>query len=277
MNDRLADFFNHYSFSARMFYAGTLCNNVSFDQSAGHGHLHLIRRGTMTVLSPAHPPLLIEEPSLLFYPRPTGHSFVFDAAGAELVCASLDLDPASGNPLAKALPVVLLIPLSKLPALEVTLELLFNEALQTRCGRQAAIDRLFEYLLIQLLRHVMDHNQTSVGLLAGLADKRLAKALTAMHSAPRHDWTLELLAQVAGMSRARFSVHFREVLGATPGDYLARWRIGLAQTLLKKGRQVGWVAGEVGYGSAAAFTRSFKTITGYTPKTWCQSRSVDQP
>jgi AraC-like DNA-binding protein len=271
--DKLADFLKHYSFSAHMFFSGKLCISESFEEGDGCGYLHLIRHGAMTVHSPAHPSLLITEPSLLFYPRPTNHRFVFSDAvsNADLVCASLDLGSDSGNPLAKALPVMSVIPLSNLSSLSTTLELIFFEALHVHCAHQAAIDRLFEYLLIQLLRHVMNNNQSSIGLLAGLADKRLSLALTAMHSNPRRNWSLEVLARTAGMSRARFSVHFREVMGITPGNYLAIWRIGIAQTLLRKGKPVGCVADEVGYGSAAAFSRAFKMITGYTAKAWSKA------
>ncbi len=269
MQDRLAGFFNRYNFSARMFFAGSLCRNISFDEPAGGGHLHLIRRGSMTVLSPAHPPLLISAPSLLFYPHPSSHSFSIDSQQeVDLVCAALDLGEHSGNPLAQALPGVLLLPLDELPGLHPTLELLFAEAEQVRCGRQAAIDRLFEYLLILLLRHVLDRQQASVGLLAGLADKRLAKAIVVMHNEPQRNWSLEGLAEAAGMSRARFAVHFREIMGTTPGEYLTQWRIGLAQVLLKKGRPVALVADEVGYGSMAALSRAFKAHVGLTPVAW---------
>lgn len=272
MEDRLAGFFNRYSFSAHMFYVGILCLSESFDDPAGGGHLHLIRRGTMTVLSPAHPPLEVSKPSLLFYPRPTSHRFVLESErDVDLVCATLDLGGNSASPLAQALPAVLLLPLDELSGLSPTLELLFAEARQQHCGRQVAIDRLFEYLLIQVLRHVLDHQSNSVGLLAGLADKRLARAITAMHNEPRHNWSLEALAQEAGTSRARFAVHFRETMGSTPGAYLSQWRIGLTQVLLKKGKSVGLVADEVGYGSAAALSRAFKAQLGLTPQAWKKS------
>lgn len=124
--------------------------------------------------------------------------------------------------------------LKDVPSLASTLSLLFDEAELQQCGRQAAIDRLFEYLMIQLLRFILDSSPGNVGLLAGLNDKRLAKAISAMHSDPSHQWTLELLAKQAGMSRARFAVHFRETVGTTPVDYLTQWRMGVAQTLLKK-------------------------------------------
>jgi AraC-like DNA-binding protein len=267
MIDRLAGFFNQYSLNARMFFTGTLCKNIDFEENIGGGYLHLLRRGSMMASSPLHTPLTITQPSLLFYPRPAKHRFVHDG-DVDLMCATIDLGGGSNNLLAEALPAVLLIPLSDLPMLTTTLELLFAEAEQQHCGRQAAIDRLFEYLLIQLLRLIMDNNQSSMGLLAGLADKRLVKALTAMHNNPSENWSLEALAEKAGMSRARFAVHFRETVGTTPIDYLTKWRIGLAQTLLKKGKSVSLAANEVGYSSAAVLARAFKAQVGHTPKAW---------
>jgi hypothetical protein len=51
-----------------------------------------------------------------------------------------------------------------------------------------------------------------------------------MHKHPETSWSLEELAQHAGMSRARFAAHFRKVVGVTPFDYLTDWRLGIAQT-----------------------------------------------
>lgn len=274
MTDRLAEFFRHYSFSAKTFYTGRLCKQEVFGMEGGAGHLHLLRCGRLTVTSPAHETLSVDEPALLFYPRPTTHRFLMDdGEGADLVCASIDLGASAGNPLADALPVFLLMPFREFPNLAGTLELLFAEAFDSHCGRQAAIDRLTEYLLIQLLRHVMDGHQNSMGLLAGLADQRLAKALVAMHDDPGRSWTLELLASIAGMSRARFAVQFREILGTTPGDYLAKWRIGLAQELLRRGRPINLIAHEVGYGSSSALSRAFRSQTGVSPRDWSRRHS----
>jgi AraC-like DNA-binding protein len=119
-----------------------------------------------------------------------------------------------------------------------------------------------------LLRYILDNNQSSIGLLAGLGDKRLAKAITAIHDNPSQSWSLEGLANKAGMSRARFAVHFREIVGTTPIEYLTKWRIGMAQTLLKKGKPSGLVANEVGFSGAVVFSRAFKAQIGLTPKEW---------
>jgi AraC-like DNA-binding protein len=70
------------------------------------------------------------------------------------------------------------------------------------------------------------------------------------------------------MSRARFAMHFREVVGVTPFDYLADWRIGIAQTLLKRGQPLKIVAPSVGYASSTALTRVFKQRLGLSPTQW---------
>jgi transcriptional regulator GlxA family with amidase domain len=128
-----------------------------------------------------------------------------------------------------------------------------------------------ELLLIRILRYCLDHGIAKGGALSGLADPRLAKVLTAMHADPAREWGLTEMARSAGMSRARFAVHFREVTGETPASYLASWRITLAQDLLRAGRPLKHISVEVGYGSASALTRAFVRKTGLSPKSWLRS------
>lgn len=267
MVDRLAGLLRHYALSARVFHSGSFCGQHHY--AAPHGYIHVVRRGPITAHSSVHEPLLVREPSLLFYPRVASHRFVAEPGEmADLLCAEVDLGAGAGNPLARALPPMVQIPLAAVPGLEPTLALLFAEAERDQCGRQAAIDRLCELLLIQLLRHLMDGRLGATGLLAGLADPKLARAITAMHDAPQEPWSLATLAERAGMSRARFAALFRETLGVTPGDYLADWRINVCCTLLRQGRPVAVVADRVGYGSPNALARAFRARMGCAPRDW---------
>ncbi|MER8764851.1 MULTISPECIES: helix-turn-helix domain-containing protein [unclassified Mesorhizobium] len=75
----------------------------------------------------------------------------------------------------------------------------------------------------------------------------------------------EDLAEVAGMSRTRFADHFRTLVGLTPIEYLAVWCITIARQLLGKGKPVKSVDAQVGYDSAAAFSRVFSR-TGKPPR-----------
>lgn len=45
----------------------------------------------------------------------------------------------------------------------------------------------------------------------------------------------------------------------TPGSYLGEWRLGVAQSLLRQGKPVQLVSDVVGYGSASALSRAFRT------------------
>lgn len=274
--DRLSALFAQFTPSARVFHAGRLCHHETFDAEDGVGHLHVLRSGALTVRLDGGATVVLEQPSVLFYPRPCTHHLEPDASrGAELFCGSVDLGHAERNPLVQALPPSLLLPLGALGGLKASLELLFAEGLAAHCGRQAALDRLMEYVLILLLRHLLDSGRQTPGLLGALADPRLARAVTAMHEHPARQWTLELLAQEAGMSRARFALLFRQRVGTTPLDYLTGWRIGLAQSLLAQGRSVKTVARAVGYQSQATLSRVFTQRLGLSPMQW--TRRVRAP
>lgn len=269
MVDRLAALLGHFSVSARTFQAGALCGINALDGADPHGQLHLIREGEVEVRHGVGVALHITRPSLLLYPRPIAHRFITDPErGADFVCAHVDFDGGTANPIAAALPPYVCLPLTQLQGSEAVLQLLFDEARARHCGRQAMLDRLFEVVLIQILRQLMEQGQTRVGMLAGLAHERLRMALVGMHESPEKDWSLQDLADAAGMSRSVFASSFRDTVGCTPGVYLQRWRIGLAQKALLRGQALKLVAQDVGYGSEAALSRAFKAQLGQSPREW---------
>lgn len=70
------------------------------------------------------------------------------------------------------------------------------------------------------------------------------------------------------MSRSHFAAVFHEVVGATPAEYLARFRIWIAQDMLRRDQPLKLVADKVGYSSPAALSRAFSTICGQSPRAW---------
>jgi AraC-like DNA-binding protein len=266
--DRLDALLKHFSLSARLFHAGPLCGTVDFDDDEV-GYLHVIREGPLRVTHRREGDLKIIEPTLLFYPQPLGHRFIADKkVGADMVCASVRFSGGAVNPLARALPPIVALPLNEIAPIAHAAELLFSEATHPQCGRQAVVDRLFEVVIIQLIRHLMANNAVNVGLLAGLAHPQLQRAIVALHEAPAQSWTLEQLAERAAMSRSAFANTFREVVGVTPGDYLTGWRITLAQTMVKQGRSLKHIAAEVGYGSEVALSRAFSARVGMSARVY---------
>src|SRR5579863_1284490 len=266
--DRLAPFFERFSLTARMFYSGLLCGS-SADQSEHAAYLHVLRKGKLKITRPDARQIVIDTPSILFFPRPRLHRLQGpEQEGAELVCATIEFGAGMLNPVIASFPEPLVLPLDALPELGPTLQLLFSEAFSKLPGRQTALDRLFEYLFVLLIRSAMNAHLVDSGVLMGLSDVRLGKAIEGMHQHPETTWSLEQLAQRAGMSRARFAAHFRQVVGMTPFDYLTNWRLGIAQTMLRKGNSLKLIASAVGYANATALTRVFTQRVGMSPSEW---------
>lgn len=269
MADRLAALFAHFSVRAETFQTGPLCGVNSLEPQAGRGQVHLIREGGVEVHHGAHELLRIDEPSLLLYPRPLAHRFVTDpSCGAQFVCAHMRFEGGASHPIAAALPPWICMSLATIPSCAPVLGLLFDEAQASHCGRQTMLDRLFEVLLIWVLRELMSQGQLQSGMLAGLSHPKLRGALVALHDDAQQEWSLEELAAKAGMSRTVFANTFRDVVGCTPGVYLQRWRIGLAQKALLEGRALKHIAADVGYGGEAALSRAFRAHTGLSPREW---------
>jgi AraC-like DNA-binding protein len=133
-------------------------------------------------------------------------------------------------------------------------------------GWRSALARLMEVLVIALLAAQVKRADLPQGFLAGLADKKIARALSAMHAQPERDWTAELLAKQAGMSRTRFVVRFGECVGIAPMQYLQNWRMGRAKALLRDTNlSIDEIALRCGYQSMPAFSRRFKTQYGEGP------------
>ena len=275
--DRLSAVFERFRVRAELFHSGPLCGVTHYAARPGIGFLHVLRRGELVVTHRAGrqgPPrrLKITEPSLLFYPRPLEHDFHNPPQeGSDFVCATLQFDGGVEHPLVRGLPALVVLPLAEVRPLEHTLALLFSETEQVRCGQRLIADRLFEVLLLQLLRWLLDHPQhgaVPLGLLCGLAHSALARALVAMHERPEQPWSVESLASQAGMSRSAFAAAFKQAVGEGPGEYLQRWRMSLAQRRLLEGAALKSLATDMGYGSASAFSRAFTQHVGMSPRAW---------
>ena len=276
--DRLSPLLERFRVRAHLFQLGPLCGVTHFAAAPGRGFLHVLRCGEMVVTHQpqAGPPerLEVAEPSLLFYARPLEHFFHnAPTEGSDFTCAALDFDGGASHPLARALPPLVLLPLGKVDGLQQSLDLLFAETDRLRCGHRVLADRLFEVVLLQLLRWLLDHPEQAhmpPGLLTGLADPALARALTALHDAPGQPWSLAQMAAQAGMSRSAFAARFKAVVGDTPADYLAHWRLTLAQAHLRGGRSLKSIANELGYANPSALSRVFAQKVGMSPRVWLE-------
>ncbi|WP_191576136.1 AraC family transcriptional regulator [Achromobacter insolitus] len=279
--DRLSALLDRCRVRAHLFHAGPLCGLNRFAPEPGRAFLHVLRRGDMEVAHRAGSGLprrlRVAEPTLLFYARPVHHEFHNPPEdGSDFTCATLHFEGGDHHPLVRALPPLIALPLARVGGLEQALALLFAETEQVRCGQRLLADRLFEVVLIQLLRWLIDHPAEAgiqIGLMTGLAEPRLARALVAMHEQPGAAWTLAALASRAGMSRSAFAAAFKHVVGQPPADYLADWRLTLAQSRLREGIAVKTIAAELGYANASALSRIFSQKLGASPRQWLDARA----
>jgi AraC-like DNA-binding protein len=155
-------------------------------------------------------------------------------------------------------------------------DLIMDECVADRPGRDMILERLLEVMLVECLRwRSLSEAALPSGLLAGMRDPALAKALRTMHSDVRAGWTVGELANLTGMSRSAFAARFVETLGCAPIEYLTRWRMALAQDALSRGaKSLDRLAEEIGYESASAFSTAFRRRVGSPPGAFARSRRI---
>jgi len=180
---------------------------------------------------------------------------------AHLVTGSLVFEP---HPLIAALPN--LIRSSPSSRLRLIHELMAQEAMDPQPGVEVMISRLAEVLVIEAIRDWLGSEAQGPGIVRGLGDPVVGRALGLIHDAPERHWTLEELARTVGASRTIFSERFTTLVGQPPMSYWSRWRMQIAARWLReRGMTVEEVASGFGYSSAASFGRAFKAATGRTP------------
>ena len=270
--DQLSQIINRFSIQAGVFYTGKLCGLSSFEEHSIEGHIHILKSGRLKISSQNDRDITLSEPSIVFFPRHKSHKLTAtESDNAEVICATVQYGIGNINPVAMALPDIIVIPFTEAKDLSSNLEWILSEALGQKLGKQTILNRLMEIFIISMLRYLIEKEKIEQGILAGMAHPRLNKVLEAIHSSPDHNWTIERLADIAMMSRAKFSPLFKQVIGSTPNDYLTHWRVCLAQQLLLQGKNIGVVANEVGYESPSTLSRAFIKICQLSPSAWLKN------
>ncbi len=154
--------------------------------------------------------------------------------------------------------------------LSLLVRLVSEESREQRPGRDLALTRLVELLLIEALRATSGEDAPP-GLVRALADARLAPAIRQMHRQIARPWTVANLARAAALSRSAFFERFSRVVGLAPMEYLLAWRMAVAKDLLRRHElAVTEVAERVGYGSASTFSTAFSRHVGQPPRRYAR-------
>ena len=154
--------------------------------------------------------------------------------------------------------------------LSTLVQLVGDEAMAQRPGRELVLTHLVEVLLVEALR-ATPREDAPPGLLRGLADARLAPAMRELHGQVERSWTVPS-SPAPPRSRARRSSSASPApSGVPPMEYLLAWRMALAKDLLGRGElALAEIAERIGYGSASSFSTAFSRYVGVPPSRYAR-------
>ena len=154
-------------------------------------------------------------------------------------------------------------------AISAPVDRLLRELSAPTLGSRAIIRALLLECIIQLLRKRLQARDQELNWMAALIDERLWSALRLMLDKPSHPHSVESLADVAGMSRSSFAAWFSDAYGSGPMQLLRDLRMHLAASLLTQTElPVKRIAELAGFQSRSAFTRTFESATGMSPRSF---------
>lgn len=133
-------------------------------------------------------------------------------------------------------------------------------------GGERSAERLARERLLGSL--VLDELRRARPVPLGVAlpqDKRLRALCEAVLAAPARHRRLDDWARAAGASPRTVARLFRQQLGTSFGPWRQQVLLARALALTAQGRPVGWIAAELGYASASAFTAMVRRSVGAPP------------
>jgi AraC-like DNA-binding protein len=201
--------------------------------------------------------------------RPIALEHGGNGAASVLVCGSFFFEHGHGHPVLALLPKVMHMRVRASPqraSLQATVHSLVAEVAAMRPGADTIISRLTDILFVHVVREWLGRQHAQPRWLAAFNDRRIAPAMSLIHSSPQQAWTVDQLAAKVGLSRSRFTVRFSRLVGQSPRAYIARVRMLRAAHMLKEGSApVATIALAAGYESESSFNKAFKRFYRMPP------------
>ncbi len=145
-----------------------------------------------------------------------------------------------------------------------------------RMLNEADMARLSQGVTTVLSKGMFSADETLAHLQAALERRRrlsdqaqmlVRKAMAYIHSFYTHPLTRQDIANYVGMSEDYLTHCFRQELGATPVEYLNRYRVLQARRLLvETNKSITNIALETGFSSSSYFSRVFRKEVGQSPE-----------
>jgi AraC-like DNA-binding protein len=213
---------------------------------------------------------------------PTHHGVVRHGGGAQplstMICGNFTVArPSRGSLLELLPPVLLLKPTEDGGWLEAILQRMVSESAVERPGQGIAHSRLTEVLFVEVLRSwIKSLGPGEGGWVGAMADPHIGPALQLIHEQPDRPWTLGDLGRRVGLGRSAFSARFTRLVGQSMGRYLIARRMTEAALLLESSDEgIARIASQVGYETAASFSKLFRRHHGVSPGRYRATRHSD--
>jgi AraC-like DNA-binding protein len=135
-------------------------------------------------------------------------------------------------------------------------------------GQVAVLDRLFDLLLVSVIRAWFTRSDAEVPRwYSAHRHPVVGPALRLLQEHPGRPWTVASLAAEAGASRSALARCFTASIGVPPMAYLREWRLArAADLLLDPDLTLDAIARRVGYSDGSTLSTVFKAARGVSPQ-----------
>jgi len=189
--------------------------------------------------------------------------------GVVTACGELRLGMTGQPDLFTSLGTPMVVRFDENQGLQNQFIMLLAESARPGIGSRTLIEALLKQCLILALRRWIAPGTSTLPLLpwlTGVADKRLGRALQAIFERPATPFTVEVLADMAGMSRSAFAAAFHRAFGQSPMSLVKLVRLRKANELLiGTALPVAEIAKRVGFSSRSNFSLAFSQLYGTDP------------
>jgi AraC-like DNA-binding protein len=242
--------------------------------AAGQVHFIAVLHGA-GVLPCAGGALAVKAGQLLLLPR---YAAPQPSAGLVLAHCLLSANLLDGRSLFDFLPTPHMMDASGTELFTSAIPEMLREAAHGGLGSAAIVTCLSRRLVTALVRDAWP-NSAEIQL-CGVSSKleQLRKIFDLMNKDPAREYTLDSLAEAAGMSRTLFHRLFTETYGGSPLSLLREIRLKRAEELLAHtDMPIKTITGRLGYRSRSHFWKLFKDAHGVDPEQYRQQGSVRPP
>lgn len=231
--------------------------NDWYVKSIGVNRIYYLNEGNVTVKADGKPYTL--KPGMLYlFPQ----NLKFEVVLAEGTYADHTFFDFFTIP-AICMQTPIMIDPAKTPFVESAVKLLFELALAHPTypsTERNEYTNLVESCLSNLLQLIDRKQRLSI-----ISDPRINSALEYIHRNFNKDISLEELTRITNLEKNYLIRLFKQYINASPYQYILKYRMNVALSMIKRRYPLSDVALQVGYSDVASFSHAFKRIYGISP------------